>query len=116
VSIPVATHTISIQRPQATDLGEDIWERSPAGDPAPTVASNIRANIEPNRLQAAGPGETQTAALIMSCDPCDLTFRDLITDQTGQTYAVEWAIKVPGLPGLAHIQAGLNYVTGFGND
>jgi hypothetical protein len=123
--IATATTKITVKRPDNIDVSDtDPWERSSEATPldAPLIiATDIRAalDIEPfiRSGRSDAPGDTETLSILMSCDPVDLNFRDLVLDQeTGITYEVEWVFQQPGHSGLGLTQAKLRSVTGLANE
>jgi hypothetical protein len=122
--ISLATTKITVKRSDQIDVSDtDPWERlteaSPL-DPPLILATGVRAslNIGPfNRAASSGePGDTETLYALMTCDPTDLTFHDLVLDETtGQTWDVVWVFVQPGIAGTGHVQAKLKVVTGLAN-
>lgn len=106
--IAVATTTVTISRALPAD-DQDPYD-TPA-TPAP-VATGVRAVIgsEAGRLAVAG-GAQETVTWRLTADPCDLRALDqVVDDQTGDTYQVQWARARTGL-GLDHTEARLQQVS-----
>jgi hypothetical protein len=126
VTIAFSTTLITIKRAElATESDRDPWERDDpdteeTDESGPgeidTLATGVRADISINQGRSGGPGDTQTIEFLLICDPTELSFRDLVIDEsTGQQYSVQWA-NPTGTLGFEHVQAGLKSVTGFGNE
>jgi hypothetical protein len=123
--IATATTKITIKRLDNIDVSDtDPWERSSEAtplDPPFIIATGVRAalDIEPF-IRSAGseaPGDTETVSILMSCDPTDMNFRDLVLDETtGVEYEVIWVFQQPGHAGLGLTQAKLRTVTGLANE
>lgn len=109
VSIPLATTTITIQRP-SVDPDRDPYEEDPAPD---TVAEGVRAHISsPSGREQIVGGEQEIVTFRLSCDPIDLQHVDtVVDDSTGEEYEVVWTLSRTGL-GMPHVQAGLRKTTG----
>jgi len=107
--IPLATTTVLIERPEA---GVDPY------DPATTysiVASGVAAHISvPSGSEAAIGGEQARIDAVLLADTTDLTHRDRVTDDRGDTYEVAWVRQRVGL-GLDHAKAGLRVFVGASN-
>lgn len=107
--IPLSTTTVTILRTPVEDSydepysGNDTSSRVEAG-------KNIRAVIDrpsSDKERTAG-GEQSTVDLWLVCDPCDLTYLDLIRDDTtGQTYRVTFVVNYG-----VHVEAGLRVTEG----
>jgi hypothetical protein len=123
--IAVATTKITVKRADNIDVSDtDPWERStesaPLGPPL-IIATGVRAALDISQFVRSGgsgpPGDTETLSILMSCDPTDLNFRDVVLDETtGIEYAVEWAFQQSGLAGLGLTMAKLRTVTGLANE
>lgn len=118
MSIVIATTTITVTR-AARPATEDPWgdgydEPADRDESTPTIASDVRATIAPGSASGSNSGgEQQVAEFRLTCDPCPLDYRDLVTDDTtGQEYEVLWAVENPGVAGLGHVAAGLRTIKG----
>lgn len=119
------TTKITIKRSDQIDVSDtDPWERStnstPLGPPF-ILATGVRAalNVTPFLRSAASgdPGDTESVEALLTCDPTDLTFHDLVLDETtGQEWDVIWTFHQPGIAGTSHVQAKLRAVTGLANE
>jgi hypothetical protein len=111
MSIPLATTTIKVLRPQpGTD--DDPWVTSDDSDDK-VIASGIRAHIgSPNGDEITSGGSQVIKTFRLDCDITDLSETDRIIDEkTLITYDVTWVQKRYGV-GLDHIEAGLLVVSG----
>ena len=111
--ITIATTRISVLAPPtgATDPWSDGYpDPDTGGSGYATKETGVRATISAGgaRGSSGGQGEQQDVTFSMVCDPCDLTYLDLVADEvTGQQYLVEWVVETPGTAGLGHMQVGL---------
>ena len=79
-----------MKRSDLIDVSDtDPWERSTEADPLdpPVIlATGVRAtlNIAPFFRSASSgePGDTETLQALMTCDPTDLKYHDLVVDET----------------------------------
>lgn len=115
MAIPVATTRIRVRRaPDDGTADTDPWESPASPAPWPTVAEGVRAVISVGggtyAGRTVGPGDAESVTFTLACDPCGLTYLDVVEDEvSGATYQVEWAIFSPGLSGaLASDTAGLS--------
>lgn len=105
MSLPLATHAVTIRRPAAT------------GDPteattATTVATGVAAVIgRPSGSERNAGGQTSIVTDVAQLAPgVDVRHTDLLVDDaTGRTFAVQWVRQRTGL-GLDHVQVGLKEV------
>ncbi len=98
MGIPLSTTTISVSR---TGAG---YTEPYEGDTWYVVDSAIPAVIDrpAGTLQQQG-GQQNVATYGLKCDSTDLTYEDLVTDETtGRTFHVQWMIAYPD-----HIEAEL---------
>jgi len=118
VTIPLATHAITIKRPPASDDGKDPYD---VKAPMTTVDTGVRAVFSaPGGGASLGAGEhgdtgsQEAVQWQLLADPCDLRHTDTVYDEaTGQPYAVAWAKARPDPDGdLDHVVAGVNEVRG----
>lgn len=105
MTIPVTTSTVTIFRAAGLDARDGL-------DPEPTysaVARGVRAVISAasgsERTERAS-AETVTAHLTMDPHPAGLSHLDIVVDDLGRAWEVEWVQDVLGL-GLDHVSAGL---------
>jgi len=107
VSLPLATTTVTIRRPEG---GDDPYE----ADRGSLVVRGRRAHIgSPHGSETivGGSKEVVDAVLRLDPSPC-LTHRDLVTDDgTGECWSVVWVRQRQGL-GLDHQAVGLRAVKG----
>lgn len=124
MTIALATTKITVKRSDQIDVSQtDPWERSTEEEPLEPpliLATGIRAtlNVAPFFRSASSgePGDTEKVDALLTCDPTDLTFHDLVLDETtGQEWDVVWVFHQSGIAGTGHIQAKLRAVTGFAN-
>lgn len=120
LSIPIATTTIAVTTPALATSGttsryDEEYDGTPPGSPVPRE-TGVRAVISVlNRATHSTTigGEDEVAEFALTCDPTNIDYRDLVTDEaTGVVYEVRWAISTPGVAGLSHVQAGLRTVKG----
>src|SRR5215207_676030 len=113
--IATATTKITVKRSDQIDVSDtDPWERSSEEtplDPPLILATGVRAALDIGPfLRAAtsgAPGDTETLEVLLSCDPTDLKYHDLVLDETtGQEWDVVWAFQQPGHSGLGLTMAG----------
>ena len=98
--IPLSTTTISVSRiPVGAEYNEpyegDVWD---------VIATAVPAVIDHpgGQLQQEG-GQQNVAVYGLKCDRTDLTYLDLVTDETtGRTFRIQWMIAYPD-----HIEAQL---------
>lgn len=106
--IPLATHRITVLRnPAGADFDEPYGGATP-GD-RDTVAEHVRAVLDrpSGREQVAG-GEQSRVDLALTCDRCDIDYRDLVKDErTGRVYRVVWVLDYG-----PHIEGGLQIIEG----
>lgn len=104
MTLPVATRLISVLRADLTDV--DDYDTEPVWA---VVASGVRAVIsQQGGLERTQRGEAETLNAALTCDPipAGLFHTDLVRDDTGVVWSVQWVQDVLGL-GLDHISAGL---------
>ena len=107
MSVPLATTTITIRRPDGTD---DPYE-TPA---SALIARGVRAHIgSPSGSEKIVGGAKEVVDAVVRLDPTPcLTHRDRLTDEgTGECWEVTWVRQRQGL-GLDHQAAGLRAVKG----
>jgi hypothetical protein len=104
--IPLATTTITIERPRGD---EDPYD-TPVVRPQVT---GVRAVIgSPSGRDHIIGGDQSVVTAKLNCDLCDLRHYDeVIDDTTGDRYSVVWVRRRVAL-GLDHLAAGLNTVEG----
>ena len=124
MTIALATTKITVKRSDQIDVSDsDPWERSSeaaALDPPLILATGVRAalNVTPffRSAREEAPGETETVEALLTCDPTDISFHDLVEDETtGQEWDVVWVFHQAGIAGMGHVQAKLRAVTGLAN-
>jgi hypothetical protein len=117
VTVAIATTRIDVTRPARPSTedpyGDGYDEPEDRDDSSATVATGVRATISPASVVGSNSGgESQVAEFRLACDPCDVTYRDTVTDTEGQTFEVLWAVSSPGVAGLGHVEAGLRIISG----
>lgn len=108
--IPTATTTIAVLRSPESDQYDEPYGGSDLGSRT-AVATGVRAVIDrpTGREQVAG-GEQSQVSLALICDPCDITYRDLVRDEkTGTVYKVMWVLNYGT---SAHVEGGIQIVEG----
>lgn len=116
MTIPIATTTISVKRPDsASDGSTDPWAYP--DDPAPAEASvvhtGVRAVISAGGGRSIGPGDNEAIEFSLVCDPVAITHRDVVIDEvTGQEFEVTWALTTNGVAGLGNTRAGMKTIKG----
>jgi hypothetical protein len=122
ISLP--TTKITVKRSDQIDVSDtDPWERSSEEtplDPPFILATGVRAalNVTPffRSARSEAPGDTETVEALLMCDPTELSFHDLVQDETtGQEWDVVWVFHQAGVAGTGHTQAKLRAVTGLAN-
>lgn len=121
MTLPLATTTVKIERPAAPDLTADPWgegyddpPQAPEGQ-REVVAEGVRAVIAPSSARGSDSGgQSAVVEFRLTTDPADLTYLDVVTDETtGLVYLVRWAQPVTGAPlALDHVQAGIYQTKG----
>lgn len=104
MTLPLATRLITVLRADQTDL--DDYDPEPVWS---VVASGVRAVItQQGGLERTARGEAETLNATLTCDPipAGLYHTDLIRDDAGVVWSVQWVQDVLGL-GLDHVSAGL---------
>jgi hypothetical protein len=98
--IPLSTTTISVSRiPVGAEYNEpyedDQWD---------LIATAVPAVIDhPGGQLQMGGGQQNVAIYGLKCNTTDLTYLDLVTDETtGRTFRVQWLVAYPD-----HIEAQL---------
>jgi hypothetical protein len=111
VSIPLATTTVRVLRP---DAGADRDPYDPPGEPS-TVAAGVRATISTSSgTEKVAGGSQEVVNFRLACDQYEggLHHKDTIVDErSGEVYNVVWSVTRNGF-GLDHFQAGLQQVSG----
>jgi hypothetical protein len=104
MSVPVATTTITIERP----TGGDAYD----GVSYATYRTGVRAVIgSPSGAEINAGGSSQQVSARLNCDPVDLAHTDRVTDEkTGITYEVLWTARRLGF-GVDHTVADLLVIT-----
>ncbi len=119
MTLPIATTTIKILRPPASDAGVDPYD--PGKGALGTIASGVRAVFsKPSGGTTVGGGEhgptgsQEAVGWTLLADPCDLRHIDTVVDETTtQEYAVAWAKARQDPDGnLDHVVAGVDEVRG----
>lgn len=116
MSITVATTTIRIERPAATDRSDDPWDG--ANPPPDIVATGVRAHLGTVEGSATEDGGEETVLRRLLCDPADVRHLDRVVDETtGVPYEVVWAELRRSAPGsgledLDHVVGSVSMVTG----
>lgn len=102
--IPLATTTLTVQRPGAHEPYE-----APAA--WVTVATAVRGHISgPGGVETAAGGEMTDVSLSFSCELADIAHTDrIVDDATGATYDVVWVEERHGL-GLDRMTGALRRV------
>lgn len=103
MAISVATTTITVKA--LSEVHEDPYEEIRN---ATVTASGVRAVITPmagsDSVQAGG--EQVRNKMALTCDPCDITFQDVVVDDAnGRIYRVVFANPVPD-PVFGHYASG----------
>lgn len=115
MAIPVATTTITVKT--HSDNYEDPYEEVAN---ATVKATGVRAVIEPlagsTSVQAGGEQVVNRMRLV--CDPCDITFQDIVIDDgNSRTYRVVFANPVPdpirGQYANGHVEGVIELVEGL---
>jgi hypothetical protein len=112
VTLPLATTTITIRRPPASDDGADPYDAKGA---AVTVATGVRAVFSSPAGRELGPtGSAEAVDWRLLADPCDLRHYDTVVDETtAKPYGVVWAkARTDGDGGLDHVVAGVDEIEG----
>lgn len=122
--IPIATTTIRVERPLSvsTPAEEDPYgegyDDEAGGDTndwgkSVVVASGVRATIgQPGGSEINAGGSQSVVTHKVNCDPCDMTYLDVVVDEsTGERFDVVWSKSVTGL-GLDHVTATLKMTAG----
>jgi hypothetical protein len=120
VSIPLATTTIAVRRPPVADQYAEPYSGTTTED-FDEVVTGVRAVIDvpvardAGRERVAGGEQTDTE-FRFTCDPCDITRLDYITDEaTGWHYRVTWVHRFGVIGGgyADHVEGGLERVEGL---
>lgn len=108
MSLPRAETTIRVER--ADNLTGDPYATTPSFS---TVVEGVRATfVGPGGTEQHVGGEQETVGAGLRCDPCDLTHRDEVVDEsTGDRWEVLWAETRRAL-GLDHMVVGVRRVQG----
>lgn len=99
-SIPLSTTTISVSRIAAGTEYDEPYE----GETWDLIATAVPAVIDRpgGQIQLEG-GQQNVAVYGLKCDVTDLTYLDLVTDETtGRTFRIQWLMAYPD-----HIEAQL---------
>jgi hypothetical protein len=115
VPIPLWTTTVTVLHPAGDPYAE------PYGAPQQVEGdTGVRAVIDAGVYGASAGTETQAGGeqtrtvLRLLCDPCDLTNKDWVRDDTdGVIYRVVWMVHQAPAHRLAHIQSGIELVEGL---
>lgn len=115
MTLPMATTTIDVLRLASADMYADPYANPKAVDNRRTVvASGVRAVMStPSGGEQQAGGEQSTIIRKFDCDVCDITYLDLIKDNTtGIVYEVQWVAEHNGF-GLDHMSGKATKVSGL---
>lgn len=107
-AIPITTTTISVLRRQGADeYDEPYGGDTPAG--LDVAASGVRAVIgRPRGSDRVEGGEQARTDLELLCDPCDMSYTDLVKDEASDVvYRLTFMFAYPD-----HIEGRLELVQG----
>lgn len=115
MTIPLSTTTITVLHqggdPYAEPYGPPDQIEGDTGVRAVIDAAAYGASAG---TEAQGGGEQTRTVLRLLCDPCDLTSRSWIRDDTDAVvYRVVWMLHHAPAHHLSHIQAGIELVEGL---